>query len=90
MLSTFNDTAPVAIVLMGDYLSCQIPSHAYANELKFHLTQLGHYLHDTTPELCKHTTFILLSGPGDRYCGAAGISILPRYLIILNISTLTF
>lgn len=71
--------APVAIVLMGDYLSCCVPSHEYAKELKFHMTQLGHYLRETTPKLCKNTTFVFLPGPGDRYCGAAGASILPRY-----------
>jgi len=79
LLSSFNDLAPVAIVMMGDYLSCRIPSHAYAQELKTHLTHLGHFLHDNTPGLCKHTMFVLLSGPGDRYSGAAGASILPRY-----------
>lgn len=63
---------------MGDYLSCHVPSHEYAQGLKFHLTQLGRYLHDTTPGLCKQTTFVFLPGPGDRYCGAAGASILPR------------
>lgn len=70
---------------MGDFLSCRVPSHTYAQELKSHLTQLGHYLHDITPGLCKQTTFVLLSGPGDRYCGAAGASILPRYSFTLNI-----
>lgn len=79
MLNAFNDVVPVAIVLIGNFLSCRVPSHTYAEELKSHLTQLGHYLHDTTPKLCKHTTFVLLSGPGDRYCGAAGASIFPRY-----------
>lgn len=77
-LNAFNDVVPMTIVMMGDFLSCRIPSHAYAHELKSHLAQLGHYLHDRTPELCKHTTFVLLPGPGDRYCGAAGASILPR------------
>lgn len=81
LLSSFNDLAPVAIVMMGDFLSCHIPSHAYAQELKTHLTQLGHFLHDNTPILCKYTMFVLLSGPGDRYSGAAGASILPRYLV---------
>ncbi|KAL5233415.1 hypothetical protein ACI65C_000825 [Semiaphis heraclei] len=81
LLNSFNDLAPVAIVMMGDFLSCRIPSHAYAQELKNHLTQLGHFLHDNTPGLCKHTMFVLLSGPGDRYCGAAGASIFPRPLI---------
>lgn len=64
--------------MMGDYFSCHVPSHKYAQELKSHITQLGHFLHDTTPGLCKHTTFVFLPGPGDRYCGAAGASILPR------------
>ncbi|CAI6362828.1 unnamed protein product [Macrosiphum euphorbiae] len=81
LLNSFNDLAPVAIVMMGDYLSCRIPSHAYAQELKTHLNQLGNFLHDNTPVLCKHTMFVLLSGPGDRYSGAAGASILPRPLI---------
>lgn len=73
--------------MMGDYLSCRVPSHIYAQELKSHLNELGHYIHDMTPVLCKQTTFVLLSGPGDRYCGAAGASILPRYfnIILLNI-----
>lgn len=75
--------------MMGNFLSCHVPSHMYAQELKSHLTQLGHYLHDMTPALCKHSTFILLSGPGDRYCGAAGASILPRYLYFtLNVCVL--
>ncbi|CAH1738723.1 unnamed protein product [Aphis gossypii] len=81
LLNSFNDLAPVAIVMMGDFLSCHVPSHAYARELKTHLTQLGHFLHDNTPGLCKHTMFVLLSGPGDRYSGSAGASILPRALI---------
>jgi len=81
LLNSFNDLAPVAIVMMGDFLSCHVPSHAYARELKTHLTQLGHFLHDNTPGLCKHTMFVLLSGPGDRYSGSAGASILPRYLM---------
>lgn len=72
--------------MMGNFLSCRIPSHAYAQELKSHLTQLGHYLQNTTPGLCKQTTFVLLSGPGDRYCGAVGASILPRYIFTLNIN----
>ncbi|VVC32479.1 DNA polymerase epsilon, subunit B,DNA polymerase epsilon subunit B, N-terminal,DNA polymerase [Cinara cedri] len=76
-LNAFNEVIPVAIVMMGDFLSCHVPSHVYAQELKFHLTQLGHYLHDNTPEL-KNTTFVLLPGPGDRYCGTASASILPR------------
>lgn len=67
--------------MMGDFLSCHVPSHGYAQELKSRLTQLGHYLNSITPELCKHTTFVLMPGPGDRYCGAAGASILPRYLV---------
>lgn len=83
-LNAFNEVIPVAIVMMGDFLSCHVPSHAYAQELKFHLTQLGHYLHDNTPKL-KNTTFILLPGPGDRYCGTASASILPRYFFIINI-----
>lgn len=64
--------------MMGDYLSGRVPSHRYAQDLRTHLNELGHYIHNITPVLCKHTTFVLLSGPGDRYCGAAGASILPR------------
>lgn len=64
--------------MTGDFLSCHVPTYAYAQMLKLHLTQLGRYLHENTPELCKHTTFVLLPGPGDRYCGAAGANILPR------------
>uniref|UniRef100_A0A2S2Q6N7 DNA polymerase epsilon subunit n=1 Tax=Sipha flava TaxID=143950 RepID=A0A2S2Q6N7_9HEMI len=78
LLNAYNEVGPVAIVMMGDYLSCRVPSHRYAQELKAHLNELGHYIHDMTPVLCKQTTFVLLSGPGDRYCGAAGASILPR------------
>lgn len=84
LLNAYNDYPPVALVMMGDYLSCRVPSQMYAQELKSHLTQLGHYLHETTPMLCKHTTFVLLPGPGDRYCGSAGASILPRYVFILS------
>lgn len=68
--------------MMGDFLSCRVPSSTYAHELKSHLTQLGQYLHDMTPGLCEQTTFVLMPGPGDRYCGAAGASILPRFIYI--------
>jgi len=86
LLKAFNDVAPVAIVLMGDFLSCRVPSYEHAKELKSHLTLLGNFLHDTTPGLCKHTTFVLLPGPGDRYCSAAGASIMPRYLYIYTLN----
>ncbi|XP_050526658.1 DNA polymerase epsilon subunit 2 [Daktulosphaira vitifoliae] len=75
LLRGFNDHAPAAIVMMGDFLSASaIPGSQYSNELQSHFNNLAEWIVANCERIVRDTTLVVLPGPNDRHCA----NILPK------------